>query len=278
MATHSRLSPSAAARWLTCVGSAVPQVIRHTTRAADEGTVNHAVLELALANVVSPESLDKNQWNLTGRYATVDDEGEVSWHDTRDEAGANYHRVAPYMLRYAAHAVRHVWSLNPSDLWLEQRVSPFAEFDDILGGVADIVVRDSRGSLHVIDFKAGRSYVHHVDNPQLLTYLLGALRAYGDAPAMHVGIVQPAHKPEVRTTCVSKRVLSAFRTRLLATAEHARGLFAEFDDIDADSGVILGHLHARGDIIGTVEGCKWCPFTSVCPAGPNDEIIRDFAK
>ena len=276
MTKHAKLSPSAAARWLACPGSALPEVERRSSLAADNGTVAHAVLDLALRNGVSAETLDANTWPLTGRYATVDAEGDVTFHDTRPVE--DYHRVSPAMLRGVAFGVRHVRAVDPVELWVEQRVVPFPEHEDILSGTADIVMRDKHDGLHVIDFKAGRVFVPHRGNPQLLTYMVGAKRRHG-AASQHVGIVQPAYAPQIRTVRVSHRELVAFRDKLLAAAELLRVLLDRYSGEDTDdTDTMLSRLHRDGYINGTVDGCRWCPLTEVCPSGPHDEVLRAFVS
>lgn len=219
------LRPSAAERWLNCPGSAAREatVPRPRTSYADEGVAFHQVVAHTLSGGDAHEVLG-----------------------TRTEEGV---LINLEMVHHAEACRAYAEKLQADRRrWLIEH-----ELD--LGGVlprngtADLIVLDwDGGVLHVVDWKYGQGVrVDARQNPQLLTYAVGAHRAVadlGDFDKVVLHIVQPrlAHASTYETTVEE---LVQHRDRL------AFGVAAA---LDAEPEVRPGPW------------CKFCAFKAHCTA------------
>lgn len=152
MAKHSRFSPSASERWMSCPGSlslsdGLPKA--PSSAYADEGTAAHGVLAHFLE---------------TGELlAGFEVSGE--WWETTEEMKEAIDVVNVYLENDGF-----------DDLHLEQSVCASSIHPDLWGS-ADIVKLDTVvGELEIIDFKYGAGVaVNAWRNPQLAIYALGVL-------------------------------------------------------------------------------------------------------
>ncbi len=158
MATHSRLAPSAAERWINCPASV--EMSEHfpdtTSIYAAEGTVAHKLGELKIRNQILQEELLAKEVDkvTTSEYYNADME------DYTDE-----------YVEYIRSLIRS----NETTVLTETHLDLSFIAPDT-GGIADcIVVEDNH--LHVVDLKYGKNVaVEAQDNPQLKIYALGACK------------------------------------------------------------------------------------------------------
>jgi hypothetical protein len=225
---HARLSPSSAHRWMACPGSlrlieSLPAEYRDTTSDfAAEGTAAHTLLETCLLL-----GIDASDY-----LGTLVDGFEVDQE----------------MVDSVQLAVDLVKSFGPGTVWTEQRLSTLpGEF-----GTVDVIHWSPETRvLRVVDLKYGRGVVVEAkDNPQLLTYGLGAaLNLIGeDFERLELYIVQPrALHPEgpVRSDSLSWEELGRFKRRLEEAAARTE---------DPNAPLVAG------------EHCRFCPAAPVCPA------------
>lgn len=184
MSEHARLAPSAAEQWGPdrCPGSLQMQE-KHP--GDDDG---EAAREGTAAHFIATEMLQ-------GRTATIAPNG------------------VPITQEMIDHARLFIDAAEGSQ-WVEQRLH-MPEVHPDCWGTPDAVRYDLEArKLEVIDYKYGHGYVEHWDNPQLLLYAMGALRALDVTDwsewAITLTIVQPRYygtESPVRHCKVSGRTL-----------------------------------------------------------------------
>lgn len=168
--SHSDLPPSSADKWLHCPAwrrltaekRAQPQP---SSPAAEEGTRAHKVFELALRNDL-PDRLTKEQET---------------------------------MLRILGPSLEWV-DKQPGELFLETNCNYGKAFGyEDLDGHSDVVLVSPK-ELAVVDLKYGRHDVWPARNPQLLSYLVGAVEKFGPRPHYRLVILQPrgSHPEKIR--------------------------------------------------------------------------------
>lgn len=237
-ASHARLGPSAAKRWMTCPGSvaaiAACPVEDTTSEAAAEGTAAHALAEILLTERIE----------LKGR-------GDLmrAWHSgygKRYDGNELKAGVMPYVDK-VSDAWEELGGRKRSRLLLEQRVFVI----DGVYGTADAVIISDKGVLHVLDLKFGRGVrVEAEDNPQLRCYALGALQdaeLERDIREVRMTIVQPRHKDggHISTAVMTAEELHAWGEELAAAAEATKVEGAP-------------RVPSEG-------GCLFCPAAPWCP-------------
>jgi hypothetical protein len=249
---HSKLGPSAAHRWLECPGSinATENIENKSTWFALEGTAAHEFVEFCLSTgrdprdwiggvvdldgdtaptkfrakgVIAKELIDKE------RYFEIDEDMASAVEDVQ-ELVAKYHKP------------------DEGDIiMLETRLDMTFVHPKLFGTGDIIIYKSSTKTLIVIDFKYGRGYaVDVLDNPQALTYAVGAVKLVNGVDKLILVIVQPR-------------------------AFHADGPVrdAEYDLMDLD--MFEGHLRMKAletddpnapRVAG--EQCKFCPAAYKC--------------
>lgn len=171
---HSRLAASASGRWIRCPGSialvehlrSVGKIPAESTSgpAAQLGTVCHELLEYCVINSMSPLDLKPR----TIKQLTPKDLKHITIR-LEDLLG-----------------VQSFWEFiesqkdNFDQTFAERRYDMSELFGVDFGGTADVTQAQLRGTLHIGDYKNGRTPVDHVDNYQLNTYALGAYTALND--------------------------------------------------------------------------------------------------
>lgn len=237
-ASHARLGPSAAKRWMTCPGSvaaiAACPVEDTTSEAAAEGTAAHALAEILLTERIE----------LKGRGDLM-----KAWHSgygKRYDGNELKAGVMPYVDK-VSDAWEELGGRKRSRLLLEQRVFVI----DGVYGTADAVIISDKGVLHVLDLKFGRGVrVEAEDNPQLRCYALGALQdaeLEQDIHEVRMTIVQPRHKDggHISTAVMTAEALHAWGEELAAAAEATKVEGAP-------------RVPSEG-------GCLFCPAAPWCP-------------
>ena len=229
---HSILGASASHRWLNCPGSVAmtehaPE--RGETKYTAEGTVAHEVAEMALRSGLDPTV-----------YVGKKIDGIKVTKEMALAVGVYVDKVRAMEKSLGVEALLEVrFSLD--------KLGPPVD----MFGTADCVLWDEeRKHLHVLDFKYGQGVVVEADNnPQLLTYALGAVLAMEKKPeVITVWIVQPrAPHPDgvVRDFTLSWGALVEFRHELL---ERAHACF------EPNAPLNVG------------DWCRFCPASAACPA------------
>ena len=227
---HKPFAASSSSRWLHCALSVTepPMGRRPSGEAAKEGTAAH----LLLSWILTHKALDaRPPMPQVIRVEDTDFPLEQS-------------------LVYSLSEMSEIWN-SADEVWSEVSVTPFPTFMDECGGTADLITWTEKDeSLHVCDFKYGRSYVSEIDNTQLLLYALGAIRHLERKPKIiHMSIFQPraSHHEQhpLRTWSVDTEVLKQHLRPLLAAIQRAKQ-----DPEHAEAG----------------EWCKWCDHQPTCAA------------
>ena len=239
MSGHSRLSASAASRWIRCPGSIQfveflqkeGKIAKEESSAASiKGTACHSVLEYAIKKWKPPTDLKKKKIaELSGVPITYKDlEGIESYYD--------------YI---------KAWDLQSNDTFAERKYDLSYRYGIDLGGTADVTQCRDRGALHIGDYKNGRLLVEVEDNYQLLIYGLGAYyeleQDYGfNRLTMSIG--QPnAFHPDgcIRSETITIKELLKWEKNYLKPA-------------------VQKIKHGTTELIPGEKQCQWCPARNVC--------------
>lgn len=184
MADHAKLSPSSAARWLTCTASVAleEQFEEKPSEYAAEGTYAHALCELEGKYAVGQISRQK----LTAAKKKIRND---EYHTAECEDAASYYA------NFIKELVTHLETEKEEEptVLFEQRLDLSQLAPDCFG-TADCIVICGR-ELHVIDFKYGKGVeVSAVGNPQMQLYAAGALMMFApvyDIERVGLTIIQP---------------------------------------------------------------------------------------
>lgn len=182
--THALLSPSGAYQWLACPPSALLQAEFPDTSsgAAEEGTLAHELAELKVRNYCDTVNFGKRKLS-----AAIT---KLKKHPLWDEEMMRY--TDDYLDYVRAEAL--AFPAAPT-VAIEKRFDLGAYIPGSFG-TADCVLIGG-GTVHVIDFKYGKSPDGRVlaeRNPQMMLYALGAYEAYHLLYPMkrfRMSIVQP---------------------------------------------------------------------------------------
>lgn len=251
---HSKLGPSAASRWMKCPGSVLMSEGQpnKSTVFALEGTAAHEFNEFIMSNgydprdwkdgVVDLEAANKEDMFLGSqashlvdrqRYFEIDEEMVEGCEITLDVVEKYYSRV------------------DGDELMLETRLD-MSWVHPKLFGTGDILIYKRRTKqLIVLDYKYGSGHVVEVaDNPQVLTYAVGAAKMFEEQGVDEIisVIIQPRayHRDGVvRESVIDSIDLTVFEGTL---TEHARATD------DENAALVAG------------EHCKFCPAAHGCPA------------
>lgn len=163
MGAHALLSPSAAARWMSCTPSArmEEKMPDRETEFAKEGTLAHALAEAKVwerYGTGKPEDMDGLR--REGLYAPEMEEHTDAYADYVHGLYAKHRETTPDAV-----------------LMTEQRLD-FTKYIPDGFGTADAVIV-AEGMMEVVDFKYGKGVeVSAVENGQMMVYALGALEKW----------------------------------------------------------------------------------------------------
>lgn len=238
MSTHARLSPSAAARWLTCTAAPTleAQFPDESSVYADEGSFAHKLAELEAGKALKLTTAAKYKRAVEGlsKNATYN---------------AEMHECAK---GYADH-IKSIFKKEKAktpDAFAELEVKlDLSSFIPEGFGTADcIIVSDNK--LYVIDFKYGKGVrVSAEGNAQMELYALGALELYGalyDIETVSMTIIQP-------------------RLGSVETAERkAEDLYAWAESTVKPAAETA--FNGPGEFCPSESACRFCKAKSACPA------------
>lgn len=165
---HSSIGPSAAHRWLSCPASVKleAQFPDRAGESAAEGTLAHALCELKLKHYFFTRELTKRKYTAEVKKLKQD----PLWSDEME----GYTDVYLEYIRGLA------LSMPAAPYVAVEKHLDMSKYIPGCFGTGDCILIQGE-TLHVIDFKYGKSPKGRVqveDNPQMLLYALGAYTAY----------------------------------------------------------------------------------------------------
>lgn len=161
---HALLSASSAHKWLECTPSVrlEEKMENKTSSFMEEGTLAHSLAELKLRSYF--ENLTKRKYNAELKKIQSD---------------PNYQSEMDFYTNEYLDYIKEIALEKPTlpTVSIEKKVD-YSDYAQEGFGTADcILVREN--TLHVIDFKYGKGVAVSVEqNPQMMLYGLGALKAY----------------------------------------------------------------------------------------------------
>ena len=270
MATHAKLSPSAAHRWMNCAGSVnlIGDDSSTAGQAAMLGTAAHKVIEVML----SKGETDATEYH--GYLIHVEEAGheETQLFAPGDPMGIT---AKPGWFAFVCDDVmvagvqmmldeveRVKGELFESELFTE-RFLDGSWLDKRLGGTADVTLVEPGAWIHLFDYKNGRVVVEVTGNEQMKNYGVFLLHEHPDALGVVVHLVQPNALHEdgcIRTETYTADELKIFEITLKEAADAVTPPNAPL---------------RAGD------WCMYCPAKDRCPAFEAlmlNEASVDFAN
>jgi len=248
MAAHSRLSPSAASRWVACPGSVTlseryPEPPGSTSESAAEGTASHWVGEQLLLGQPAPTPGTRCPEN-----------GVVLSMEMIDGA-----------YEYASVVRQVAENVVTTQLHVEDRLVIKEIHSECFGTVDCWFYLNYKSEIHIFDYKYGWQCVDPRENWQLLCYAMGVVEK------MHITMLTPP----------VTIVLHIVQPR----PHHALGTHREWwlthDEL---IGYVVKLRRAAMDALGGApqahsgEHCKYCRARHACPAlGQAAMIAVDYA-
>ena len=238
MSGHAKLSPSSAARWMTCPGSVtLSEGIEDTSSSnANEGTMMHAFAAKCL----------ETGTDAAGYVGQTDKETGLILQD----------KQAKDVQFYVDH-VRDIVVATNGELHIEQRLPiGWLTGEEGAHGTADAVIV-TPDELIIVDAKFGFKLVDADSNPQLMIYAAAAwdeLNVAYDFQRVRIAISQPRlmAKPEFTFGMVD---MHKFIVEVAFSAEQTR--------------------YSPDLFVPSTKGCQWCRAKPVCPALRN-EVLAAF--
>ena len=229
MSGHAKLSPSSAARWMTCPGSVTLSegIEDKSSSNANEGSMMHAFAAKCLE---------------TGTDAA----GYVG--QTDKDTGLILQAGQVKDVQFYVDHVRDIVKATGGELHIEQRLPiGWLTGEEGAHGTADAVIV-TPDELIVVDAKFGFKLVDADENPQLMIYAAAAydeLKVAYDFKRVRIAISQPRlmAKPEFT---FSMAELYGFIEQVAFSAELTRNETDVF--------------------VPSTKGCQWCRAKPVCPA------------
>lgn len=227
---HAILSPSGAARWMTCSGSVALSegILDHSSSAASEGTMMHAFAAVCLDSGVDAAMY----------VGATDTDTNLTLTDSQ----------AIDVQVYVNH-VREIVKATDGLLLVEQKlpISWMTGESDAYGTADAVILTDSE--LIIVDAKFGRGVeVEAENNPQLLMYAAAALEEHKiafDFKTVRVVISQPRFNAAPEWSLTVEQ-LESFVEDVIKAAERTQSM--------------------PRDYTPSTKACRWCRAMAICPA------------
>lgn len=270
---HALLSASSAHKWLYCTPSArlEASLPDQAGKAAEEGTLAHAICELKLSRLFTDRNMSTRTYNSRMKKLQKDPLYDPEMERFTDEY-VEYVKELAYAMSQAP------------TLMIEKRLD-YGEWAQGGFGTGDCVMLQGN-ALHIIDFKYGKGVpVSAEGNPQLALYALGALHEFGfiyPVEQVTLHIVQPRIKNTSNWTTTRKELL-AWGDYVKAKAELAykgEGDFVEGKYCDSCFCKIAGTCRKRAENNLALMEKAWDQETNrpVDPATLSDEEVGQILK
>lgn len=254
MATHAKLSPSAANRWMVCSGS-IGLVDKlglkdKTSKFAAEGTVAHQVGEDCLLQDVEPAHFLGDSITVDGFTFTVT--------ENMIEAVKVYTDYIRNMLT------------DGIEMQVEVRCSlKSLGIEGLDGGTSDCVLIDQYNKrIAVIDYKHGQGVaVEAENNPQAMSYALGVLIALDIDDTDEWSVVNVIVQPRASHPLGPIRIEETTST----------AIFKWSNEILQPAALATHEPDAK--LVPSDKGCRFCLAAGQCPAlykKTSEIAIRDF--
>lgn len=255
---HSKLGPSAASRWMVCAGSVMMSEGQDnkSTVFALEGTAAHEFNEFILQT-----GHDPRDWlgGLVDLEAKGDDLKFLRSGDNIEIDRERYFEIDEEMVdgcELTIETIEQYYSrVDGDELLLETRLDMSWVHPKLFGTGDILIYKRKTKQLVVLDYKYGSGHVVEVaDNPQVLTYAVGAAKMFEEQGVDEVisVIIQPRafhREGPVRSETIDLIDLVVFEGILTERAKAT-------DDPNAE--LIAGHH------------CKFCPAAYGC------ETLRQY--
>ena len=238
MSGHAKLSPSSAARWMTCPGSVTLSegIPDKGSDNAKEGTMMHAFAAKSL-------------------LASTDARDYIGMTDA--ETGLVLNEKQAKDVQFYVDHVLDILAATGGCLYVEERLPiGWLTGEEGAHGTADAVIATDH-ELIIVDAKFGFKDVEAEQNPQLMIYAAAAydeLKVAYDFQRVRVVISQPRllAKPEFS---FSMQELQMFMAEVAFSAELTR------QQVDV--------------YVPSEKGCQWCRAKAICPA-LRTSVLDDF--
>lgn len=243
---HSDLSASGSERWLNCPGSVkLSRGIESTTsKAAEEGTKAHELLELWLDQVIHNRKLKR----------------------------VNEKEFPKDMQHHVYRAVKFIeneyYNLETAELVVEEKL-PLDFIDPEMFGTADVQIIDDFINLQIWDYKHGKGKLVELHqkfdgvkilNTQLVYYALAAANKFNfDFKTFTIGVMQPRiehNKGKFRSVTITKKELLKYVDYFKRGVERTKRKRPDFQ-------------------VGS--WCWFCPAKNICHLQQNIRYEKDLA-
>lgn len=242
---HARLSPSNH-RWVYCPGSIREESIYPDIpgESAIDGTGSHLLLELCLTHNTRAEY-------FLNEVIGVGHKDKPNGWIVRQDRCDRVNVCVDYVNRRKKELTK---DNHDGVVKIETESKSIPSTRDDWWGTVDITISVFIQDLgivftEVVDFKDGRSFVNHINNPQLVAYLNGK-RSKDPYEKLRMTIVQPKTQPPIRYTDVTVEELNKEIIKLEEAAKRT-------DDPDAP--LIPDDKDGKGY-------CRWCKHFNNCEA------------
>lgn len=257
--SHAKLAPSSAYRWLECPGSVNMESLvapRETHIKAKLGTLAHRISEEFLSI------------NTTKIEDTVFNEAINGYDHGLNTAEVKV--IKDHIQTYITLINEIVEDMNPIEVLFEKKLTII---EDECYGTADAFIYNTE-KVTVVDLKTGIGLVSPEDNPQLMCYLLGAMRYLcfeRSVPyemlhsyTFEAVIIQPTDSNVLKKHIYSFDDLEAFRNRLIKAYRIAYNHERVLLNSRIYKKELIDENFKEEDGLEAGAHCKWCAALGIC--------------
>jgi len=194
-----------------------------------------------------------------GKWINIDANDRACFDTIKDPSGIEINETMCEAVQLYLDTARGIMAKYPrAEMWVERKINPGRAIGRATGysGTADCVIL-AGDLLIVIDYKNGRHDVDAQDNPQLMSYLIGALMSLPQSVQEKItrfvaGIVQP-HGPreKIKTAKYTRSEIDKWVGRMEAAINACE---------DPDPAIVIG------------PHCQYCEAETKCPARKNQML------